>query len=70
MPVQRDVSNNGRKGWWVELNPDGEPLFCFHKRLDGKRRTFRFTLEQIKAEMCPYELNKTGEPLSPPAIHV
>lgn len=48
-PIVCDHQGCQRKGWWIEKNLKGEPMFCFWTRHDGKKHRVRITAEQFHA---------------------
>lgn len=44
-----------RKGYWIEVGPSGEKLFCYHVRHDGKNHTVKVALTDLIEMM--YEEN-------------
>jgi hypothetical protein len=51
--TRKSCSNPGckRKGWWIEADENGEPVFCFRTRHDGAKHVEKFTEEQLFAEL-------------------
>lgn len=45
------MSQDLRKGYWIERNEKGEPLYCHWYRKNGKKEVVKKTLEEIKKEM-------------------
>jgi hypothetical protein len=42
-----------RKGYWIEVAENGEPLFCFRTRHDGDNHSVKMTLGQIMVAAMP-----------------
>jgi hypothetical protein len=61
--TQLSCENRGcnRKGYWIEVAPNGEPLFCFRTRHDGENHAVKMTLGQIVVASMPKLMN-LGEP--------
>lgn len=53
--MQLSCSRSGcsRKGYWIEVADNGEPLFCFRTRHDGENHAVKMTLGQIMVEAMP-----------------
>ena len=50
-----------RKGYWIEIADNGEPLFCFRTRHDGENHSVKLTIGQIMVAAMP-KLMQFGEP--------
>jgi len=52
---QVDCKKSGctRKGFWIETDDDGKPLFCFRTRHDGQNHAQKFTLQEIEEKLKP-----------------
>jgi len=61
MQLSCEETGCNRKGYWIEIAPNGEPLFCFRTRHDGENHSVKMTLGQIMVASMPKLMNQQVE---------